>query len=90
MAPDEKDGGGPRIIFQGQSSEYKELSAQETSTSGVVDGTENENSPASEYFRSLLSGATFTWISVSSLVDEDTGDTVEGEDELAEASGGMC
>ena len=48
MAPDEKDGGGPRIVFQGQSGEYEGLPALETPTSGVVDGGGNGND-ASEY-----------------------------------------
>ena len=60
MALDEKGDEGPRIVFQGKGSEYQELPAQETSTSGVVDGTGNENDPAGEYLLSLLSGLTFT------------------------------
>jgi len=88
VALDEKGGGGPRIVFQGKSGEYQELPAQETSTSGVIDGTGDESDPAGEYFWPLLSGLAFTRVSVSPPTGEDAGD-VEGEEgEQAEASGG--
>ena len=90
MALDEKDGGGPRIVFQGEGGERQELPAQETSTFGVVDGTENENDPTSEYFWPRLSGPMFTPLSVFLPSGEDAVDVEEGEDEQAEESGGTC
>jgi len=62
MAPDEENGGGPRIVFQGKTREGQEPPAPETSTSGAVDvgDTDHEHGPSSECFRSLLSRLAFT------------------------------
>jgi len=56
MAPDEENGGGRRIVFQGKTREGQEPPAPETSTSGAVDvgDTDHEHGPSSECFRSLL------------------------------------
>ena len=84
MAPDKKSGEGPRIVFQGIGSEDQELSAQKTSTSGVVDWFGNGNDPSGEYdvyHRGQRSHG-------SPIPDEDTGDAVEGDEEPEEASGG--
>jgi len=62
VAPDEKNGGGPRIVFQGKTREGQEPPAPETSTSGAVDvgDTDHEHGLSSECFRSPLPRLAFT------------------------------
>jgi len=60
MAPDEENGGGSRIVFQGKTNESQEPPVPETSTTGAmgVGDADHGHSPSSECFRSLLHQST--------------------------------
>jgi len=64
MAPDEENGGGSRIVFQGKTNENQEPPAPETSTTGAmgVGDADHRRGPPSECFRSLLPQLTLMWI----------------------------
>jgi len=90
MVLDKKDTGTLRIVSLENRNEDQGLAVAGVSTpNAVVDGAEQGNGPTSKRFQCLRFGSMFT-SQCACTSEEDTGDTGEGGDELAEASRGTC